>query len=308
MLCRNILTTNFLNMITNLEALSALSEVGTMTQAATRLRITQSAVSKRIAALESEVGHKLVEPIGRRVRLTPAGVRLLEKTRPFLIALKEALVDDAPSQGGRIVIGVAESILCSWGAELLARVRTDIPSLEFIVNTHRSPVVIDQVRSGEYMLALCTSEPDDAPELKSELLIEEPMVIIPAGLKPLILNENNRLPVLTIEPHSVTWRCLERRLRTHASTWPFSIEVIQTLQSFACIAQMAQCGLANGLVPIGVARAIGVPEETLTRFPFPGLSRPISLIGRNTTFASPLVKIFHKTLMAYFAEQADNYI
>lgn len=294
-------------MIANLEALFSFSETGTMTRAATRLRITQSAVSKRIAALESEVGQKLIEPMGRRVRLTPAGVRLLEKTRPFLAALKEALAEDAPAQGGRIVIGIAESILCSWGAELLARVRKDIPHLEFTVNTHRSPVVIDQVRAGEYMLALCTSEADDAPELKSELLVEEPMVIVPAGLQALDLTRFTRLPVLSIEPHSVTWRCLERRLRARADTWPFRIEVTRTLQSFACIAQMAQCGLAHGLVPIGVARALGVPEQAMVRFPPPGLVRPISLVGRSSTFASPLVKTFHKTLIRYFAERHSAY-
>jgi len=295
-------------MIANLEALTALAETGTMTQAATRLRITQSAVSKRIAALENDVGQKLIEPIGRRVRLTPSGERLLEKTRPFLAALKDALADDAPAQGGRIVIGISESILCSWGADLLARVRADIPHLDFIVNTHRSPVVIDQVRSGEYMLALCTSEPQDAPELKSEPLFEEPMVIIPAGLHTDGLHKQKRLSVLTIEPHSITWRCLERRLRDCAKTWPFQIEVTRTLQSFACIAQMARCGLGNGLVPIGVARSLGVPNDALIYFPEPGLARPICLIGRSTTFANPLVKTFHKTLIQYFSTHAVNYI
>ena len=295
-------------MIANLEALTALSETGTMTRAATRLRITQSAVSKRIAALESDVGHKLIEPIGRRVRLTPSGVRLLEKTRPFLAALKEALADDAPTRGGRIVIGISESILCSWGAKLLARVRSEMPDLEFTVNTHRSPVVIDQVRSGEYMLALCTSEPQDAPELICEPLFEEPMVIIPAGLTPLDLRTQKHLPVLTIEPHSVTWRCIERRLRSRSKSWPFEIEVVQTVQSFACITQMAQCGLAHGLVPIGVARALGVPNKALHRFPDPGLTRPIGLVGRSTTFASPLVKTFHRALSTNFANFADQYI
>ena len=110
-----------------------------MTRAATRLRITQSAVSKRIAALEADTGHKLIEPVGRKVRLTPLGVRLLEKTRPFLAGLEEALTNDVPTQGGRIIIGISESILCSWGASLLARVRADMPDLEFIVNTHRKP-------------------------------------------------------------------------------------------------------------------------------------------------------------------------
>jgi DNA-binding transcriptional LysR family regulator len=235
-------------------------------------------------------------------------VRLLEKTRPFLAALKEALADDAPTRGGRIVIGISESILCSWGAKLLARVRSEMPDLEFTVNTHRSPVVIDQVRSGEYMLALCTSEPQDAPELKCEPLFEEPMVIIPAGLTPLDLRTQKHLPVLTIEPHSVTWRCIERRLRSRSKSWPFEIEVVQTVQSFACITQMAQCGLAHGLVPIGVARALGVPNKALHRFPDPGLTRPIGLVGRSTTFASPLVKTFHRALSTNFANFADQYI
>lgn len=292
-------------MIANLEALSALSETGTMTRAATFLRITQSAVSKRIATLEGETGQKLIEPIGRRVRLTPAGVRLLEKTRPFLVALKDAISDDAPAQGGRIVIGISESILCSWGPDLLAKVQTSIPDLEFSVNTHRSPVVIDQVRSGEYMLALCTSEQRDTPELKAELLYEEPMVIVPSGLKHIDLGTQNTLPVLTIEPHSVTWRCLARRLKDQASDWPFKLDVAQTVQSFASIAQMARAGLGHGLVPVGVAKALAVPTSTLIHFPHPGLARPISLVGRSTTLASPLIKTFHNALIQYFAQHIN---
>ncbi len=295
-------------MLANLEALSALSETGTMTRAATRLRITQSAVSKRIATLEIETGQKLIEPIGRRVRLTPAGMRLLEKTRPFLTALKDAIADNVPAQGGRIVIGISESILCSWGPKLLAQVRTTIPDLEFTVNTHRSPVVIDQVRSGEYMLALCTSEQRDTPELKTELLYEEPMVIVPSNLEPIDLNTQTTLSVLTIEPHSVTWRCLARRLREQAHTWPFKLEVAQTVQSFASIAQMACAGLGHGLVPIGVAQALAVPTNTLIHFPPPRLTRPISLVGRSSTMASPLIKTFHQAITQYFTHQLPNLI
>jgi DNA-binding transcriptional LysR family regulator len=291
-------------LIANLDALSALSETGTMTRAATRLRITQSAVSKRIAALEAETGQILIEPMGRRVRLTPGGVRLLEKTRPFLMGLKNAMTDDVPIQGGRIVIGISESILCSWGPDLLARVQADIPDLEFTVNTHRSPVVIDQVRSGEYMLALCTSEQRDAPELKSELLFEEPMVFVPSKLQKIDLSTISTLPVLTIEPHSVTWRCLARRLRDQAASWPFKLEVVQTVQSFASIAQMARAGLGHGLVPMGVAQALAVPHEALLHFPTPGLARPISLVGRSTTLANPLIITFHDAITRYFA----NYI
>ena len=288
-------------MISNLEALTALEAEGTMTRAAVRLRITQSAVSKRIAALEAELGQKFIEPAGRRVRLTPTGLRLLEKTRPFMAAIKEALLDDSPPEGGRIVIGISESILSSWGAEAIAQIKSEIPRLEILLNAHRSPVALDHVRSGEYMLALCAGISDDIPEFKAEPLFEEPMVIVPAGLQPIDLTAQSPLSVLTIEPHSATWHHLDKRLRAFSKTWGFSIHVEQTLQSFTCIAQIARCGLAHGLVPIGVTQSLGIPSPCLVRFPDPGLSRPISLVGRNTTFANPQVKTFHRVLSQYLS-------
>ncbi len=49
-----------------------------MREVADELGITTSTVSQQIAALASEVGVALIEPYGRRVRLTPAGRRLAD--------------------------------------------------------------------------------------------------------------------------------------------------------------------------------------------------------------------------------------
>ncbi|MDA0745146.1 MAG: LysR family transcriptional regulator [bacterium] len=284
-------------MIANIEALMALSTTGTMTRAATRLRITQSAVSKRIAALENELGLKLVEPAGRRVRLTPQGIRLLEKTAPFMAAIKEALLDETPLQGSQIVIGVSESILSSWGPQLLIDVKQAMPRLELTVNAHRSPVAIDHVRSGEYMLALAPGVGDQSSDLVSRILLEETMVIVPSGLKPFALADQEKISVITIEPHAATWRWLDRRIKRFSKAWDFTIEVEQTLQSFSCIAQMARCGFGHGLVPAGVVEALGIPSSRIICFPEPGLTRPVSLVGRSTTFSRPLVKTFYNALV-----------
>jgi DNA-binding transcriptional LysR family regulator len=282
-------------LIANIEALAALSELGTMTKAATKLRITQSAVSKRIATLEATTGQLLIERVGRGVRLTPGGVALLEKTDPFMTALKDALREERPTGSERLEIGVSESILASWGAQILARVREANPRLALVVNAHRSPVALDHVRSGEYVLALCAGMAEDTPELRSEVIYEEPMVIVPCGLKPLKLK--GTIPVMTIEPHSATWQCIGRRIRSGARSWPFRIEVTQTLQSFACIAQMARCGMAHGLVPLGIVDALGIPKKNTLPFPDPGLTRPVSLVGRSSAFARPAAEAFHETLI-----------
>ena len=60
-----------------------------------------------------------------------------------------------------------------------------MPSVEFEFHAQRSPVVLDRLRSGEYMVGICTGSPDADTDLVSEVIRQEPMVIIPSGLKPL---------------------------------------------------------------------------------------------------------------------------
>lgn len=160
-------------MFTHIETLIA--------RAATHLRVTQSTVNKRLAALECEVGRPLTEAHGRGVRLTPAGHRLLTRVEPLVASLRQALQEEELQTGGRLEIGVSESILASWGP---------------------------RVRSGEYTLALAAGVSEETPDLQAEILLEETMALVPSGLKPLTLTPGATLSVLTIEPGSATWGLL----------------------------------------------------------------------------------------------------
>src|SRR5262245_44328928 len=180
-------------MIANLEALAALAELGTMRSAATRLRVSQSAVSKRLDALEIEVGAPLRERVGRRVRLTPTAERVLERARPLLAELRSAIAGERSQAGGWLVLGVSESILASFGPRALAEVRRRKPEVQLRLNAHRSPVAIDLVRSGEYMLALVAGEAPGGTDLEALALGEEEMVLVPSGLERLTLRRGARL-------------------------------------------------------------------------------------------------------------------
>ena len=81
------------------------------------------------------------------------------------------------------------------------------------------------------------------------------------------------------------------------------VHVDNTLESFQTVTQMARVGFGHGLVTLGVARAFGVPVETLVRFPEPGLNIPISLCGRRSTLARPLVQTFLDSLKRNLPEQ-----
>src|ERR1700723_748659 len=62
-----------------LEIFCAVAEEGSLTAAASRLHLTQSAVSQQVAILEGDIGVALLERVPRGVRLTPVGRLLAER-------------------------------------------------------------------------------------------------------------------------------------------------------------------------------------------------------------------------------------
>jgi len=62
--------------------LRELARLGPMHQVAEQLSVTTSTVSQQIAALSRDLGSSLIQPDGRRVRLTPAGRRLADMPSP----------------------------------------------------------------------------------------------------------------------------------------------------------------------------------------------------------------------------------
>src|SRR5262245_12534077 len=67
-----------------LQTFVAIADLGTVSKAALRLRISQSALSRQIADLEYECGFKLFDRIGRRLFLTTRGEQMLSECRGVL--------------------------------------------------------------------------------------------------------------------------------------------------------------------------------------------------------------------------------
>jgi DNA-binding transcriptional LysR family regulator len=90
-----------------LELLVELSRLGSMREVGETMHVTTSTVSQQIAALAREAGTPLVEPHGRRVRLTPAGRRLAGHAVTILAAIEAARLDLDPSAAPAGTVRVA---------------------------------------------------------------------------------------------------------------------------------------------------------------------------------------------------------
>lgn len=76
-------------------AFATLARVGSFTQAAKEMGLTQSAVSHAIKALERDLGCRLFDRMGRMVTITPAGRQLLGHTDIILAEMQTARADMA---------------------------------------------------------------------------------------------------------------------------------------------------------------------------------------------------------------------
>tara|TARA_B100000676_G_scaffold301832_1_gene349609 strand:+ start:457 stop:1311 length:855 start_codon:yes stop_codon:yes gene_type:complete len=273
-------------MIENLETLLVLSRTGTMLEASTELRISQSAVSKRIAVLEKYYKRELTQKKGRRVELTQHGQHLVDKISPVLSELRDVFVDDEMASGGELVIGVSDAILSSWGARTFYTIQREMPDTSFVFHAHRTPVVLDRIRSGEFIAGVCTGSDEFDKDLQSEVLMHEEMVIIPSRLGSLTYPWKGELPVITIENYSGAWRAFHREVEK------LGIRREVALESFFSVAQMALAGFGHGMVPVGVAQTLKIPPGKLIHLGPHGLSRPVRFVARKSTYSIPLVQTF----------------
>ena len=242
-------------MIDNLETLVQLAQTGTMRETATKLPISQRAVIKRIAAVEKYYDRRLIERLGRRVVLTHHGQQLVNRVLRLIQEVRSVFLEDNALRKGRVIFGISESILSSWGSRLFAKIQHEFPEVEFEFHSQRSPVVLDRLRSGELMVGLCTGYANAETDLVSEIVRQEPMVVIPFGLQEFDFKIGDRLDVITIESRSGAWTSIEdhmKRLNLYRRT---------SLESFFEVAQMSISGFGHGLIPEGVARALHIQEQ-----------------------------------------------
>jgi DNA-binding transcriptional LysR family regulator len=274
-------------MLEGLEALFALERTGTISEAAAQLRLTQSAVTKRIQALQNEVRFAVTEPDGRRVRLTARGMALLDKARPLISELKSLKNIQIENEMTQFSIGISDSIAASWGPRLIRLAAKKEKNIRLDIHVHRGTLVEENVRLGRYHLGLCVSA-DVEKQLISSTISEEPMVLLSNLFDP----ESDSDTLITIETNSATWRAIGTDILKHSKLKGYKLIYVE---SFAAIVQMVQEGFGHGLVPIGVALTMGAPKKSIHLL-IPNIKREIKLISRKNISQLPVIESFAKAL------------
>lgn len=275
-------------MLDGIEALLALERTGTISEAAAQLRLTQSAVSKRIQSLENELKFKLTEPDGRRVKLTGKGLAFLDRARLLISELKNLKQIESGNEHRRFSIAVSDSVAASWGPRLIRLAARRFKELEFEIHVHRSTLVEENVKLGKYHLGLCITGTQD-PQMVATPVLEEPLVLL-SGSGAAVSTESPRL--ITIEKNSGSWKALEEKILRHPKLKNYEL---MHVESFAAIVQMVREGFGHGLVPLGIAQTMQVSKKEMLVLS-PNIRRQIKLICRKNIAQMPVIEEFQKAM------------
>jgi LysR family glycine cleavage system transcriptional activator len=121
-----------------LQALDAFARLGTVWEAAEDLGITRSAVSHRIATLESMLGFEVASRSGRGIALTPRGKRYAQDVRKSLLLLADAHEEGAgKALEGTLRISSTAGFASMWLCNHIASFQSEHPNLCLDIVTSR---------------------------------------------------------------------------------------------------------------------------------------------------------------------------
>jgi DNA-binding transcriptional LysR family regulator len=171
-----------------LQAFVAVAGERSFSRASERLHLTQPAVSKRVAALETALGRRLFDRMGREVALTEAGRAILPRARSILDDVREIrrLVDDLTGEvRGALSIASSHHIGLHHLPPILKRYAILYPDVELNLQFMASETACEQVSAGRLELALVTLPPDAEAALATTPLWDDPLDFVVAADHPL---------------------------------------------------------------------------------------------------------------------------
>lgn len=135
----------------------AVAEEENVTRAATRLHVSQPALSRQISDLEDEIGFLLLERRAKSVRLTDAGRTFLIEARKVLQAADDAVKAARAKAGGaqgELQVGYAPSLTVEILPRALREFQKEFPRVRVMLHDLSTEEMLARLHGGKLQLAL----------------------------------------------------------------------------------------------------------------------------------------------------------
>ncbi len=166
--------------IRHLQLVQAITSEGSVTRAADRLNVTQSALSHQLREIEDRLGTPLFLRVNRRLALAPAGERLLQSAHRVLDEMRIAEEDIArlaSHQDGVIRVSTECYTCYQWLPPLLKPFHKRFPRVDVEIVPDVTRRTLEALHERKIDLALVHTTRRD-PRLRIVPVFEDEMVVI----------------------------------------------------------------------------------------------------------------------------------
>ncbi|MDX1300131.1 MAG: LysR family transcriptional regulator [Pseudomonas sp.] len=285
--------------LATLNAFIAIAELGSFSEAAERLHLTQPAVSKRIASLEQQLNVRLFDRLGREVSLTEAGRALLPRAYQILNVLddtRRALTNLNGEICGRLTLATSHHIGLHRLPPLLRAFTRAHPQVALDIQFLDSEVAYEEVLHGRAELAVITLAPETREPVHAVPVWDDPLDFVAAPEHPLA--RNGAISLADVAHHPAVFpggntftHHIVRRLFEAQGLTP---NIAMSTNYLETIKMMVSIGLAWSVLPRTML------DEQVARLPLPGiqLTRQLGYISHTERTLSNAARAFMDLLDA----------
>jgi len=167
--------------IAALKAFVAVAESGSFSRAAETVFLTQPAISKRIAALETELGTSLFDRIGRKVQLTEAGKALLGRAHTILMEVEDArrsITNLSGEISGTLAMAASHHIGLHRLPNALKAYNLRYPEVQLDLKFMDSEGACAAIEHGDLELGVVTLPEHASADLRTIKIWDDPLEIV----------------------------------------------------------------------------------------------------------------------------------
>jgi DNA-binding transcriptional LysR family regulator len=146
------------NQLKRLWILKTIIEAGGLSQAASKNKVTVSAISQALTTLEKSEGHKLLIRRNRTIQPTQRGLELLAKMEPVFHAFSQVSLDQKAKcsipKMNWLNFGVSEQLAAEVVPPFISLMRSKLPNLKLKIRVGDCHELVKTVRRGDLCMAL----------------------------------------------------------------------------------------------------------------------------------------------------------
>lgn len=233
--------------IETLKNFIVIAESDSISQAARKLYVAQSALSNKLKALEKECGARLIERDYHNFRLTESG-RILYERAIKIAELADAAISDAHTadtgEAGTLNIAVTPSLATGILRDVLKVFRTKYPAVNVKIYEGATPSLLSRVEDGVCDIALVRTPYTGSAAYETQEVDYDKMVILSRETLPSSLGYADLFskPLILTHRYAAMLERIAERKGLHLSA-PLQCEEIAT-----CIS-LAEAGLGATMIP-----------------------------------------------------------